>query len=581
MFGFNLDGTSTKLAVANRSGHGAVLYYEYSSQDWNLTKTYTGPQVGSGALETDRYGFGISLTDNLLVIGSPRFSNPAIVDIIALVDASVFDINTIVVNDRLGYNYAHNALHDAFIATSNTFNNLGMGSFSLTATPEGTVTSSDYTITHGEISAVNNSFVDNSGNFTISTTTLPTGTLTQFTQSHPVLLATTKDGVISNNKFETSSVPTGTLQLSSTHDPITATSTSFTNNNHGFISLNGRQSGTPTEFTQSHSAFTIIGTNGYQSNHTITYLPGSITIDGTTINSPFILETNHPHGKMTDFSLNFNSDNFKINKNIVVNNNNVYSLNTYTDSATTTTNLIDYWTIQFKQKPNGIPTLFSSTLSNISYGTIKHTDVVWYTDKTTNNNNQFTLTATGSTVEAYNLIDSGDGFSPLTTPNVISKSNGETDFPNVTSYEVVNGRISNFTIDKGGENYVNDESITITKANATSAVLTVTSLKNGLISEVLISDGGANYSSNDEIDVVSANGTGGKIQLTNIDDGHLDTVEIVDPGSGYVNGNNTIKNISEASNNETIRIQTTNDHGDPNESILCILENLDESLRGY
>ena len=153
----------------------------------------------------------------------------------------------------------------------------------------------------------------------------------------------------------------------------------------------------------------------------------------------------------------------------------------------------------------------------------------------------------------------------------------------MTSYGVVNGRISNFTIVTGGENYVDDESITISKANATSAVLTVTSLKNGLISEVLISDGGANYSSNDEIDVVSANGngTGGKIQLTNIDDGHLDTVEIVDPGSGYVNGNNTIKNISEASNNETIRIQTTNDHGDPNESILCILENLDESLRGY
>ena len=57
-------------------------------------------------------------------------------------------------------------------------------------------------------------------------------------------------------------------------------------------------------------------------------------------------------------------------------------------------------------------------------------------------------------------------------------------------------------------------------------------------------------------------------------------MELVDPGSGYTNGNDTVVSIKDAVNNETVRISTDNDYGNTNESILCILQQLDSTLKG-
>ncbi len=577
-FGFNLDGTTTKLAVAQRFSHGAVLYYEYSSENdsWTLTETYTGPQSGNGAFNTDRYGYGISLTDNLLVIGSPRMTNPSIVDIIPLVDGSVFDINTIIVNDRLGYNYAHNATHVSFLANVDQFYDNGNSSFSLTVKPTGTV--SQHTITHNTIYATDNTFVDTSNNFSLSST--PTGRLLDFTQTNPdPLIALDSNGDVSNSRFQVSGTPLGTLIIDTTHNVISAVDRDLNDNGNTFIVLNGEQRGTPITFTQSHDAFTIVGSNGgaSQSNHTIVYDADS---------SPFQLQANHPHGVMTDFSLNAHDNSFRIDVANIINDGGIYSFDTYSSDPTDSNSLIDYWQIQFIQKPNGIPTSFDTNISNINLvGPITDTDVVWYTD--TNNGpsdqskQEFILTATGSTVNASQLIEAGDGFSPLTAPDVIANTNGHTtNYPLVTSHSVVNARIADFNINEGGLDYQQNDLITISKAGATDASLTVNSVRDGMIAGITINDGGKDYILNDTLTVESVGGgNGALIDLTNIDNGHIDTIQIIEEGSGFVTGQTlsvTHSRDSNLPNQPTALIDSVSSSED--ESLLSKIKDLNDAL---
>ena len=578
-FGFNLDGTTTKLAVAQRLSHGAVLYYEYSSENdsWSLTETYTGPQSGTGSYNTDRYGHGISLTDNLLVIGSPRINPPSIVDIIPLVDGSLFDINTIIVNGRLGYNYAHNATHISFLASADQFYDNGISTFSLTVKPTGTV--SQHTITHDTISATDNTFVDASNNFSLSST--PTGRLISFTQTNPTtLIALDSNGDVSNSRFQVSATPVGTLIIDTTHNVISAVDRSLDDNGHTLIVLDGEQPGTPISFTQSHDAFTIVGSNGghTQSDHTIVFDADS---------SPFQLKANHPHGVMTDFSNDFHNNNFRIDVANIINDGGIYRFDTFTSQTTTDSNtLINYWQIQFIQKPNGIPTSFDSNITNINLtGPITDADVVWYTDVNNGPSDQskheFILTATGSTVNSSQLIEAGDGFSPLTTPLVIANTNGyTTNYPLVTSHSVVNARIADFIINEGGLDYSTNQSIIISKAGATDAILTVNSVRDGMITGITINNGGKDYTLNETLTVESAGGgNGALIDLTNIDNGHIDTIQIIEEGSGFVTGQTlsmTHSRDSNLPNQPTALIDSVS--SSDNESLLSKIKDLNDTL---
>ena len=110
----------------------------------------------------------------------------------------------------------------------------------------------------------------------------------------------------------------------------------------------------------------------------------------------------------------------------------------------------------------------------------------------------------------------------------------------------------------------------------------VNSVDNGIITGVSINNGGKDFVADAEMQVQDENRAKipTTVKITDLDNAHIEKVELVDPGSGYSNGDNTVVSIKDAVNNETVLIQTDNDYGNTNESILCILEKLDNILKG-
>jgi hypothetical protein len=110
----------------------------------------------------------------------------------------------------------------------------------------------------------------------------------------------------------------------------------------------------------------------------------------------------------------------------------------------------------------------------------------------------------------------------------------------------------------------------------------VNSVDNGIITGVSINNGGKDFVADAEMQVQDENRAKipTTVKITDLDNAHIEKVELVDPGSGYSNGDNTVVSIKDAVTNETVLIQTDNDYGNTNESILCILEKLDNILKG-
>ena len=110
----------------------------------------------------------------------------------------------------------------------------------------------------------------------------------------------------------------------------------------------------------------------------------------------------------------------------------------------------------------------------------------------------------------------------------------------------------------------------------------VNSVDNGIITGISINNGGKDFVADAEMQVQDENRAKipTTVKITDLDNAHIEKVELVDPGSGYSNGDNTVVSIKDAVNNETVLIQTDNDYGNTNESILCILEKLDNILKG-
>jgi len=323
-----------------------------------------------------------------------------------------------------------------------------------------------------------------------------------------------------------------------------------------------------------------VGDNGGSNsvNHTIVY---------DNDESPFQLKANHPHGVMTAFSLNRHINDFKVDLSLVLNNLGVYYFDTFSSPVTDSNSLINYWTIQFIQKPAGIPTSFDSNLSNIVLnGPITDSDVVWFTD--TNDGpadqtkNEFILTASGSTVNAYQMTDPGDGFSPLVTPLVTDNSNGyTTSYPLVTSHDVNNGRIADFIINAGGSNYLLGDKVYLSSpSSTTNAVLSIETIRDGMIAGITINNGGQNYTLNDTLTIESAGGgNGALLQVLNIDNGHINSVELVEEGSGFVAGETLTLTHSRDSNlpyQPTVYIGSISTS--ENESILSKIKDLNDAL---
>jgi hypothetical protein len=174
----------------------------------------------------------------------------------------------------------------------------------------------------------------------------------------------------------------------------------------------------------------------------------------------------------------------------------------------------------------------------------------------------------------YEIMDQGSGFNGQATP-VVSSAPSNISLSNL---EMIEGKIYSVEILNGGRNYNNDNSITVTKDNNAEATFTVNSIKNGIIEEVEISNGGKDFTLNQEITVGDAQDskTTTILKLTEIDNDHIEEIELVDPGSGFMSADNV--SIKDSQNNESIDITTINKYGNTNESILCILDNIDEEL---
>ena len=179
----------------------------------------------------------------------------------------------------------------------------------------------------------------------------------------------------------------------------------------------------------------------------------------------------------------------------------------------------------------------------------------------------------------YEIMDQGSGFNGQATPVVKLKPDGSN--ISLSNPEMIEGKILSVEILNGGRDYnSNNNSITVQK-NGSPAIATFTAslLKNGIIEEVEISNGGKDFTLDQEITVGDSDNvrTPTNIKITDIDDNHIEAIELVDPGSGFSLGDQTL-NVKDATFSETIDITTSNQHGNPNESILCILDNLDVEI---
>ena len=180
----------------------------------------------------------------------------------------------------------------------------------------------------------------------------------------------------------------------------------------------------------------------------------------------------------------------------------------------------------------------------------------------------------------YEIINQGSGFNGQENKPVVSSEPTDSNI-SLSNLEMIEGKIYDVEILNGGRDYNNNNSITLTKDNNDNnaeATFTVSSIKNGIIEEVEISNGGKDFTLDQEITVGDAQDskTTTILKLTEIDNDHIEEIELVDPGSGFMSADNV--SIKDSQNNESIDITTINKYGNTNESILCILDNIDEEL---
>ena len=146
------------------------------------------------------------------------------------------------------------------------------------------------------------------------------------------------------------------------------------------------------------------------------------------------------------------------------------------------------------------------------------------------------------------------------------------------------GEIISFVRTNGGSGYNDTTDIVIEykapndKEHTPKATFRASEIRSGIITSVEVIDGGKEYSENTTFNVGGNDvRTPTNIKITDIDDNHIEAIELVDPGSGFSLGDQTV-NVKDATFSETIDITTSNQYGNPNESILCILDNLDGEI---
>ena len=94
----------------------------------------------------------------------------------------------------------------------------------------------------------------------------------------------------------------------------------------------------------------------------------------------------------------------------------------------------------------------------------------------------------------------------------------------------------------------------------------VTSQNDGILSSVNIVNGGENYAENQEITVRDQQGNTGIVTVSDIDNGHIQTMSILDEGSGFINqeivsGKNTVLDDEDEEITPSIRVNVDEVNG--------------------
>ena len=285
---------------------------------------------------------------------------------------------------------------------------------------------------------------------------------------------------------------------------------------------------------------------------------------GTGLAEQMVLDTSIP-----------DNDNFLINTNAIDFDNNL-SLDFSEASDSASLQIIS-------NENNGLITEFHDTIYNKSFGTVSSTDSIEFPQTLSNHsfNDKYktgpeNIVVKGA-LEAYEVTDPGFGFNGIEDPALVSYSNSEVshnDFSYNNSHTITNGGVYAVEIVSGGENYISQDNenngsifgFLDNNVPQNEFKVQVTSQNDGILSSVNIVNGGENYAENQEITVRDQQGNTGIVTVSDIDNGHIQTMSILDEGSGFINqeivsGKNTVLDDEDEEITPSIRVNVDEVNG--------------------
>ena len=154
-------------------------------------------------------------------------------------------------------------------------------------------------------------------------------------------------------------------------------------------------------------------------------------------------------------------------------------------------------------------------------------------------------TRTGTAAANANIVDGGitnisiqDGGSGYSIGDSASITTSTGSGFAATVSDITDGIVDTVTISTGGQDYALGENVTAFSSSGTGFTGEVTSLTNGIVNTISIQDGGSGYSVSDSASITSANGSSFAGEVGAIDDGVPTTLSISDGGRDYLIGDN-------------------------------------------
>lgn len=447
----------------------------------------------------------------------------------------------------------------------------------------------DFSISHDEIIAVNNSLTYDSSSLDLSIKNTPTGKINSFhftlnditlsqSQLSDIPLTPEPDLVDSNNDlstiFKLTTQPTGYNLITTLHPSFIATNTnlSISNPSLSYITISSPVLGSIYNFSVQHNEMNqTLPNSSYNQN-----------------NSPYILKEGYPFGTPQSFVPldDILPSDFIPTSNILHSNGN-YLIQVYDYKNNLTGEYLgttpDFQVGYISKPTNYFGSLDSNTLTIHSLGKVSSDDIITFDNTSLNQNkdsynvSSIPLTIKGK-LSLYSISNSGFGFSNVKVPFIVSY-NGNNSISDTLIYNsstITNGQIYNVTLLEGSQNISTSDTIYILKDGSTDSILEPSDIKDGVISSINIIDGGYNHSIGNSFTINKLNGTSDNnatFDVLSIDNGHIHNLSLLQKGSGFTN--NSVVNIKNDPLG-TVRVLTEIDE---DMSILCLINKLNDNLK--